>query len=930
MRKSKSLLTAALLLATALLHAQDNKGSIKGKLVDSSGKQVLSLATITVFKAADTSIITYRLSDPQGEFKVPGIPLNIDCRAVITFSGFRVMRKEFRLTPEEPNLDFGPIRMTSDTSSLDEVLVIAERPPVVVKKDTIEFNASAFSTLPTALVEDLLKKLPGVNVDGEGNITVNGRKVNRILVDGREFFGNDPKMASRNLPANIIDKVQVAEDKDERELNPDKPAGDIGQVINLKLKKGIKQGWFGKAYAGAGTDDRYEAGGIVNLFRDTLQVSILGFTNNLNRAGFGFTDLRQLGGFDRSGINEMAVYSGGGLSLNGISFGGTGQGINTSSGAGFNLNHVFGKALVLNTQYFYGQTRNDITSLNRSQQFLGDTVLTTNTTNDEVSQSFSHRIGFGLKGQIDSLTRYEFRPGLNIMNTNGLGHSLTDNTRNFGGLLNKSLNSKNNSGKNIQYSHDLTFFKNFKKKGRSFTLSNWINTTDNNNDQVNEAMNAFFINGFSDTTYLEQLRGRTQNNLSANLNITYTEPLGKQTSMRFGYQGNYTLNKDKIETFTKAANGKYEEPDPDLTNDLRRKSWRNSFFTAFVWRYKQLSLTATGNFVKLDIYNDFLKSANSVNQHFSYLLPGLGINWRGLNLNYSVNVQPPQITDVQPTPDNTDPLYVNEGNPDLEPTKHHSIYLNYYKNIAAKSLNIYAYVNGSFREDGVVRSRVVTPEGVQITKPVNIDGQHSFYSNFSISKQYKTINNLQLSLTGGYFINYTRNYLLINARRGYVKTLNGGPQASVGFNWQDKIEYNLSYSYTFSHSSYESSDFTGLDVITHSATNELIIRWPKNIVWEATLNYRYNSNAAPGIQKSVPLLNGGIIYQFLKDQRANLKLSVFDLLDQNVGVYRETRENMIVDRQINILKRYYLLTFTYNIRNFQGGKVGGRERFFLF
>jgi hypothetical protein len=332
MRKSKSLLTAALLLATALLHAQDNKGSIKGKLVDSSGKQVLSLATITVFKAADTSIITYRLSDPQGEFKVPGIPLNIDCRAVITFSGFRVMRKEFRLTPEEPNLDFGPIHMTSDTSSLDEVLVIAERPPVVVKKDTIEFNASAFSTLPTALVEDLLKKLPGVNVDGEGNITVNGRKVNRILVDGREFFGNDPKMASRNLPANIIDKVQVAEDKDERELNPDKPAGDIGQVINLKLKKGIKQGWFGKAYAGAGTDDRYEAGGIVNLFRDTLQVSILGFTNNLNRAGFGFTDLRQLGGFDRSGINEMAVYSGGGLSLNGISFGGTGQGINTSSG----------------------------------------------------------------------------------------------------------------------------------------------------------------------------------------------------------------------------------------------------------------------------------------------------------------------------------------------------------------------------------------------------------------------------------------------------------------------------------------------------------------------------------------------------------------------------------------------------------------------
>lgn len=930
MRKTNYLLTVGLLLITTLLHAQDKKGAIKGKLLDSAGKQTLPLATITIFKAADTSIITYRLSDPQGEFRVPGLPLNIGLRAVITFSGFSVFRKEFQLTSEQSEMDMGAVHMMPDTKSLDEVLVLAERPPVTVKKDTIEFNASAFSTLPTALVEDLLKKLPGVQVDADGNITVNGKRVSRILVDGREFFGNDPKMATRNLPANLIDKVQVAEDKDEKELNPDKPAGEIGQVINLKLKKGIKKGWFGKAYAGAGTDERYEAGGIVNLFRDTLQVSLLAFSNNLNRAGFGFNDIRSLGGFERSGINSLSIYSGGGMAVNGISFGGMGEGINTSSGAGFNMNHVFSKAAILNTQYFYGQTRNDIEALTRTLQFLGDTTLTTNSTRNELQESFNHRLGFGLRGQIDSLTRYEFKPNLVLINNDRIGQTFTDNSRNVDGLLNTSRNNQNVQGKDLQYSHYLTFFRNFKKKGRTFNFTNFINTNDNDNDQVNEVLNAFFKSGGSDTSLLDQLRSRNQVNLNVNLNANFTEPISKQSSLRFGYVGTYLTNKDQIETFTKAANGKYEDLDENFSNNLRRKSWRNSFSAAYIWRYKQFSLTATGSVLAMDVYNDFVKTATSVNQHFTYWLPGLSINWNGLNFNYSVNVQPAEISDVQPTPDNTNPLYINMGNPDLLPTKHHSLYLNYYKNIAPKLLTINAYVNGSFRQDGITRSRTIDNEGIQTTKPVNIDGQHSFYSNFNISKQYKIYKKLQLSIGGGYNLNYNRNFLIINARRAFAKTFGLGPQANINLNWKDKIEYNLSYNLNFNQSTYESPDFSDIDVTTHYAQNELVIRWPKNIVWETSLTYRYNSNAAPGIQRSVALLNGGLIFLFLKEQKGNLKLSAYDLLNQNVNVWRNTSENMIMDRQVNIVTRYYLLTFTYNIRTFTAGKVGGRERFFRF
>ncbi|HEV7782999.1 MAG TPA: carboxypeptidase regulatory-like domain-containing protein, partial [Chitinophagaceae bacterium] len=249
-----------------------SQGTLKGKVVDSTGSKPLGYATVTVFKAVDTAIITYRLSTPDGEFKVPGIPLEQNTRVVISYSGYSVYRKEFTIRASQTTLDLGTIMLGTDTKSLDEVLVIAERPPVVIKKDTIEFNASAFKTLPNALVEDLLKKLPGVMVDKDGNIAVNGKPVNRILVDGKTFFGDDPKMATRNLPANVIDKVQVTDDKEEMMRNGDDNPNNVGKVVNITLKKGVKKGWFGKLYGGAGSSERYEAGGIANIYRDTLQL----------------------------------------------------------------------------------------------------------------------------------------------------------------------------------------------------------------------------------------------------------------------------------------------------------------------------------------------------------------------------------------------------------------------------------------------------------------------------------------------------------------------------------------------------------------------------------------------------------------------------------------------------------------------------------
>lgn len=923
-------LILALALIIASTSAALSQGTLKGKIIDSAGKQPLALATVTVFKASDTALITYRLSTPEGEFKVPGLPLNVECRVVISFSGYGVYRQTFTLTAGKETLDLDSIRLAPDTKSLDEVMVIAERPPVSVRKDTIEFNATAFKTLPTALVEDLLKKLPGVQVDADGNIIVNGKRVNRILVDGKEFFGNDPKMATRNLPANLIDKVQVSEDKDEAELNPDRPKGEIGQVINLKLRKAVKQGWFGKAYAGGGTDSRYEAGSIVNLFRDTMQVSLIGFTNNLNRAGFGFGDIRSLGGFERSGINMIMMNGNGGINVNGISFGGTGEGINRSTGAGFNMNHVLKNGLTLNSQYFYGQTRNDIEELNNRQQFLGDTIFNTKTSRNEVAFGKTHRLGFGLRGKLDSLTRIDFRPSLAIQDNESRRFTNTTNTDNFEGLLSSANNTQRVDAKDITYSHSFLLFKNFKKKGRTLNLNNTLNYGRTDNGQINDVLSIFYDGPTTVESKLDQLRDKEQQNFNTTFNANFNEPLNKSLSLRVGYALTYFSNEDQLLTFNKSTNSpKYDVLNPSLSNEVGRKSWRNNLSTGLNWRHKSFSLTATAYFLALDIFNDFSTGGN-VDQHFKYVLPGLNINWKELNFSYNASVSPPSINDVQPVPDNSNPLYIQYGNPNLEPAKSHSLNLNFHKNVPQKTLFIGAYFNANFRENSITRVRTLNPDGVQVTRVENVDGVHDLYTNFNINKQYKLNKNFQFTIGGGYNIDYNRNYLIVNNRKGYVTAVNLRPNGNIGLNWKDVIEWNIRHNRGFGKARYESPDFNDIDYKTHMTTTELVIRWPKRIVWETSLDYRYNSQAAPGIQKTVALLNAGVTFLFLKDQKGQLKLSGFDLLDQNINVFRYTNENSIVDRQINMLQRYYMLTFTYNIRNFKAGKVGGSERFFRF
>jgi len=914
-------------LLSNLLFAQNNKATLSGKLVDTSGKIPLALATITIFRAKDTSIITYRLSDPAGNFKVTGLPLNIELRAVISLSGFSVYRKEFQFTLSQLSIDLGIIKMGPDIKTLDEILVFSERPPVSVKNDTIEFNASAFKTLPSALVEDLLKKLPGVDVDLDGNITVNNRRVNRILVDGKEFFGGDSKVATRNLPANLVDKVQVVDDKEELDRNPEINKTELGQVINLKLKRSIKKGWFGKAYAGAGGNtDRghYETGAIINSFRDTFQLSVLGYANNINRAGFGFEDFDKIGGYRRSGYNATTFGA-----VGDVSSGSTGQGIQKSAGAGININHDPKENINLNFQYFFGQIITNYNSKLNGQQFIADTILNTLTSSEDRSENNTHRFASKITIEIDSVSMITFRPGISMRKNNSQRYSFSETSSNYDPKLNESDNKQKVDGDEFSYTHDLNYNHMFKKTGRSISFSNNLFYGDNDNDQYNLAKNIFY-NSPIPITILNQDRQKQVDNLRTTTVLNYSEPINKTSSLRIFNTFNYFKDKDDLNTFEwNPLTGEYDLLNNDLSNGFKRRGIKNTAAFTLGMSKNKMHFSPGISLQSIHIKNEFLKDPTVVQKYF-YVFPTFYFYFNNFNAGYSVYINEPSAYDLQPVVDNSNPLYQNFGNPDLVPAIAHSFNTGFNKYDMKRSVSYNFYINFNFTKHAIIRERTIDDLGVQTTRPLNVNGTGYGNLNFSLTKQYKFKKDLRFSIRPSLNFNGTRSFVILNSDKSEYQNFTISSSIMWTLNWKDLVEFNQRYSFNHQRGRYESDAYPDLSVISHVSTTELVIRLPENWVWESTVDYRYNPQVAPGFSKNIFRWNAGINYLFLKEKKGQIRLYVFDILKQNTSAFRFVRENYIQDVESNALTRFFLITFTYNIREFKGGKVGGRKGFFNF
>jgi hypothetical protein len=642
-----------------------------------------------------------------------------------------------------------------------------------------------------------------------------------------------------------------------------------------------------------------------------------------------------MGGFNRSGFNSVSIMTRGGqtgFALNGISFGGLDQGLAKTSGGGFNLNHAPNKNQSLFLQYFYGKNESFLDQKTNNQQFFNDTTVNTLTRTLNNKAAYTHNIGAGANLKPDTLTDINFRAGLNYSNTGENVDANISVMSNKKGQLSEGEGDQFNTMKALGYNHNLFLTRRLRsKKGRTVNFSNFTNYNKNRNYYITESDYHYFQPVAQDNVF-EQLRRQITPVFNTSFNLNFAEPLSKKLTLRFNNRYEYIQDQQDVDIYEKdLINNKYELYKMDESSGFERRQKRYLSSFALAYKIKDLNFSMGIGGLWQSINNEFLIIDKQVDRKYFNVLPSFSVQYKRLSFQYNENVTAPNISNLNPVPDSTNPFYIRYGSTTLQPAKRRSFYLNNFNFLQTSGTSYNMYAGGGFTDNDVVMSRSVNSNGVQTIVPVNADGSMDFYAGVGFGKEFKNKQKFIFSFRLSPQINFDKRKIIVNNNVSTATTVRMSPNINIGLNWNDKVEFRPMYSPGIQRISYTDPSFKNIKVFTHYLENELIVRWPAKLVWETNLIYRYNDQVAPGNPKENILVNAAVTLLMFKGDVGLLKLSVFDLLDRNNGLYRYTNQNQIIDQETNVLQRYTSLSFTYNIRNMGAAKkVGGKDRFFMF
>ncbi|MFZ0489991.1 MAG: outer membrane beta-barrel protein [Salegentibacter sp.] len=901
--------TLLLLLVSPLVFSQNFE--ITGKILDEEG-QPLPSATVYVQKVVDSSLVTYTISEKDGSFELSGKSDIKKANLFVSYAGYQPYRKQLYLS-EKMNLD--PIAMEVQDNTLDEITVIGAGSPVTIKKDTLEFNANSFTTRPGANLEDLMKKLPGVEVDSDGNITINGKPVSRFLVNGEEFFGSDPKIATKNLPKEIIEKVQVTDTKTKSEEFTGKPGDPDNKTVNITIKKDRNKGYFARATAGGGTDDRYELSGIGNYFKDDLRLSVLASSNNINSSGFSYDE----------------VYGMMGRSAGRNVFGGNGGGITKAETAGLNFVNKWHDKLQLNTDYFFGRNNTDRRTVIARENILPDGRYFTNSEDMSNLLNDSHRANARFEVEFDTLTRLSISPRLNANFGKSVRERSAESLDEQGNLINNTQVMDNEDLKDIDFSNDIDFIRRFGGRGAylQLRLSNDMSRQQNDNFHYSESN--FFQNPDQENQIQDQYINEDEDEDRYSVQVSQRSVLADDFFLDLSYDFDYSESTNKRYVYN-GQDGSYDQLNDLLSNDFQVISRRHT--PSFGLNYEGEIWRINTNFGLLHTSledNNFLQDSAFSN---TYNDPFLRAEIRyelerskSLSLRYRTNVDIPSVRQLQPVVDRTNPLNIVVGNPELSPTYRQRINLNYRNFDFSTRTGIFSWFNMDFTDNNVVSVTTVDQDLVRTTTYTNVDGAMGADLGAAYNKQMKD-GPKEFRYRAQLRASYDKSIGFTNAVKYTAERYSISPGIRLTYALEDVVEINPNYELTYNSTKYDINPDRNEDFTNHRVGLETTTFWPKNVVFGNDISYNYYGNVSPGFDNSSILWNMSLGYQFLKE-KAQLTVKIYDLLDQNVDTRRVIGDDYIQDTQSLILTRYGMLSFTYKLSNFGGAgppQRGGRYR----